>query len=388
MGFSETATVTATMPYRTRLPEKAPVTTHFSNLLFSGSPFLTGLELCFLGSLYGVSVMRENLNVCGSFSLYTLFVFFAAQSLIRRAYNSYLEACFFAFPSLRTQPDHEHKLIKSRLDLNGRQAAQLAELEVHDLGTFLSVNCLEVAVYFLLPGYYPSPDASAHGLLEKAARLVGNHLVMSFSMYWLHRSAHAVPFLWRIHSIHHYAKHPLSRNTYEDHWFDNFSNAIVGHLCAQVLVPLDFSTFLFSHVFRIAESLEKHSGLSSWLNLAHQFTVTLVPWAQMPHHHDWHHEGFKGSNFTFSSIGGVWDCLFQTRHEGRTKRISSQQSTHVDKAMAGRRAADLLGRGEKNFFDTAVGSLAPLFLVLAAAVYKLHTAGYTVGAAAASAVSC
>jgi hypothetical protein len=64
-------------------------------------------------------------------------------------------------------------------------------------------------------------------------------------------------------------QHPLSRNTYEDHWFDNFSNLLVGHICSQILVPLDYPTFLFSHIFRIAESLEKHSGISSPLNLAH-----------------------------------------------------------------------------------------------------------------------
>ena len=38
---------------------------------------------------------------------------------------------------------------------------------------------------------------------------------------------------------------------------------------------------------------------------------------QMPHHHDWHHEGFKACNFTFSSLGGVWDCAFGTRQTGR-----------------------------------------------------------------------
>ena len=30
--------------------------------------------------------------------------------------------------------------------------------------------------------------------------------------------------------------------------------------------------------------------------------------AQMPHHHDWHHEGHKGCNYTFTSLGGLWDC--------------------------------------------------------------------------------
>ena len=72
-------------------------------------------------------------------------------------------------------------------------------------------------------------------------------------MYWMHRALHVNPWLWRnIHSIHHWAKHPLSRSifcpcfpvnfnpfpphrtTYQDHWFDNFGNAIVGHFFAQV----------------------------------------------------------------------------------------------------------------------------------------------------------
>ena len=54
-------------------------------------------------------------------------------------------------------------------------------------------------------------------------------------MYWAHRALHVVPFLWDyIHSIHHYAHHPLSRTTYQDHWFDNLFNAMIGSCCAQV----------------------------------------------------------------------------------------------------------------------------------------------------------
>merc|ERR1719400_2561957 len=79
---------------------------------------------------------------------------------------------------------------------------------------------------------------------------------MSFGMYWMHRALHVNPWLWRnIHSIHHWAKHPLSRTTYQDHWFDNFGNAIVGHFFAQVLIPLDHDMFWFSRVLRICELL-------------------------------------------------------------------------------------------------------------------------------------
>mmetsp|Transcript_9325 Transcript_9325/g.23979 ORF Transcript_9325/g.23979 Transcript_9325/m.23979 type:complete len:186 (-) Transcript_9325:98-655(-) len=151
-------------------------------------------------------------------------------------------------------------------------------------------------------------------------------------MYWMHRTLHTVPFFWRhIHSFHHWAKHPLSRNTYEDHWLDNAANAIVGHGFAQVLIPLDRTTFFFSRFFRIMESLEKHSGISCRLNLAHSMQQ-MFPFAQMPHHHDWHHEGHKGCNYTFSALGGVWDYIFNTRRSGRHTANNSYASTAADRA--------------------------------------------------------
>ena len=30
----------------------------------------------------------------------------------------------------------------------------------------------------------------------------------------------------------------IFRTTYQDHWFDNFGNALIGHFCAQILIPL------------------------------------------------------------------------------------------------------------------------------------------------------
>jgi len=151
--------------------------------------------------------------------------------------------------------------------------------------------------------------------------------------YWAHRALHVVPFLWRrIHVIHHWARHPLSRNTYQDHWLDNFGdatdgeacrppdsprvdprlpgavgNAVVGEVAAQILLPIDGPLFVVSRLFRIMESLEKHAGVCGATNLAHS-AQRWLPYAQMPHHHDWHHEGHKSCNFTFAALGGVWDC--------------------------------------------------------------------------------
>ena len=318
--------------------EKLKMSDHFSSLLFGGSISNTLLEFTLLAAPFtAIAIVGEDatfLKVEGTMPLKELAYFFVICSFVRRFYNAYLEAVYFSFPNLRTQPPSDHRL-KQKKDLMGRDMEQLESIDWHDKGTMLSQFVLNFGLYFL-PGFYPaaSPEGIEQSFQERFLRLLANHYILSFGMYWAHRSLHVVPFLWKhIHSFHHWAKHPLSRNTYEDHWFDNFMNAIVGHAFAQILMPLDRPTFYFSRIFRIFESLEKHSGVSCGYNLAHTMQQWL-PFAQMPHHHDWHHEGFKGSNYTFSSLGGIWDCIFGTRKGGRFRANNQYAATREDKAQS------------------------------------------------------
>ena len=334
---------------------------HFSSLLFGGSWMNTTIEhvllvVPFLAMAY---YGQDALNVAGSMSFYELAMFFVVCSIVRRLYNAYLEAVYFTFPQYRTQPVKEHKLKGGKRDLCGREIEQLEFLEKHDAMTMISQAALNFALYYALPGFYPS-SSSMMTWGERFVRLILNHYILSFGMYWAHRSLHDVAFLWRhIHSVHHWAKHPLSRNTYEDHWFDNFANAIVGHVFAQILVPLDRPTFWFSRIFRIFESLEKHSGVSCAYNLAHT-SQQWLPFAQMPHHHDWHHEGFKGSNYTFTSIGGLWDCVFGTRKAGRCKSNNYYAATRQD-----------LPPNKSNTSTSKFQPLLPLILLSMVVVLKM-----------------
>lgn len=285
------------------------------------------------------------------------------HSLLVRCYNAYLEGCYFAFPQYRTQPVKEHAL-KKEGDLCGRDREQLELLVWHDRMTYITQTLFYYALYYAIPGFYP--EAKAWGAYEplpiRVLKLVGHHLVLSFSMYWLHRALHVHPALWKhIHSVHHWATHPLSRVTYQDHWLDNLGNEMVGALLAQILVPLDFQFFILTRCIRVMESLEKHSGISCWLNLAHT-AQAWFPYAQAPHHHDWHHKGFKSCNYTFAPIGGIWDYIFGTRKAGRGRKTLS--ATREDLAME---ETDTRTAAK---FDEPLAVLMPLLVVPALIAVK------------------
>mmetsp|Transcript_35932 Transcript_35932/g.76718 ORF Transcript_35932/g.76718 Transcript_35932/m.76718 type:complete len:370 (-) Transcript_35932:538-1647(-) len=345
---------------------------HFSSLLLSADPFLTCTELLLLVLTYAASMVlpAEMVNSPGSMSLGELVLFLFTTSLFRRLYNTCLEAVYFTMPSNRTQPPKEHALKGKRADLCGRDQSQLDTLVWHDRMTYLSQFALTISLYCFLPGFFPAAKEQVAPFPERALRLLGHHYLLSFGMFNLHRACHLVPFLWRhVHCIHHWATHPLSRNTYQDHWFDNFGNAIVGEVAAQILLPIDNSSFWFSRLFRIAESLEKHAGVMGYSNIAHSMQ-RCFPFAQMPHHHDWHHEGHKSCNFTFSSIGGIWDVLYGTRKAGRAMRFP-EHSTRRDQLKEE-------FNHKRGMFDQPLVLLAPVIGVIAAAALKLHANGYIV----------
>lgn len=344
---------------------------HFSNLLLSGDLPSTVMELALLVglTLAAVFLPADTVNVKGSMPLLEVAAFFWCTSIVTRVYNSYLEACYFAFPEHRTQPPSDHALL-SRKDLCGRDRVQLERLVLHDRLTMLSQFAFGVFLYYYMPGYYPAAEDVKDSLLVRVAKLALNHYIMSFGMYWGHRAYHVNPWLWKnLHSVHHWARHPLSRNTYQDHWLENLINHIAGHFAAQVLCPIDHGCFWVSHVFRILESLEKHSGISCYLNLAHQ-TQRWLPYAQMPHHHDWHHEGHKSCNYTFSALGGVWDCIFGTRKIGRCESAPDQMTPH-DRALAASKVCGF----KTPLLDDRNLCLVPSTLFMLTVMWKLSSGG-------------
>jgi cytochrome b involved in lipid metabolism len=262
-----------------------------------------------------------------------------ATSAFQRIYIAVLEYAYGQLPHYRTQPPIEHAL-RERVNLVGRALTQLNSLRFHDRAFLILEGLMTLVFYTLNPSlWFPGADGVHHGWLERLIRVVAHAHLVSWGMYWTHRASHVHPRKWAmVHAVHHEGSHPLSRITYQSHSWDNVLNIVYGLVAAQVLVPLDYWTYKF---FYMSECLEKHSGLSCWVNVVHNLTVKIFPFGHMPHHHDFHHEGSKLCNFTVLSNGGVWDVLFGTRSTGRAQALVDQrQITPHDRMMLAAAATD------------------------------------------------
>lgn len=252
-----------------------------------------------------------------------LIVFMCAMRLIQQAYEFYLESVYEKFPQHRIPATRQ--VPDENIDPCGRTDRQMQYLERHQAYTVACDWAMALGTWYVnatlfWPGWGSLSGDTSREWAFHLRRSVMHLYVLSFFMYWMHRMLHVVPWAWKhIHSVHHWAYRPLSRVTFHDHVLDNVANAVVGNYLAQVLVPLGFPALYAVRLMRLLESLEKHSGLVGAWNI----TYTLQSWApcvQQPHHHDWHHQGHKTCNYSFSALGGIWDVVFGTRYEPKKTR--------------------------------------------------------------------
>ncbi|MGR3810279.1 sterol desaturase family protein [Jiulongibacter sp. NS-SX5] len=140
-------------------------------------------------------------------------------------------------------------------------------------------------------------------------RLLLGVLLFDFSTYWLHRASHKVPFLWRLHRVHHSDSSMDSTTTFRFHPVELAVVYQAGNIAAAAVFGLDVTTLaLYYFIVYIFFFLE-HSNLNypNWLNK----TLGLI--FVMPDHHRVHHhqeQFYTDSNF--ADIFILWDRLFGT----------------------------------------------------------------------------
>ena len=137
------------------------------------------------------------------------------------------------------------------------------------------------------------------------AAILAACIVADFPDYWSHRALHGIPFLWRLHSVHHSShnmyslmtirKHPL------DYMFKRFCMFSVLYMCG-----FPFPVIAAWMIIRSYAAIMAHSNCDYW-----------NPWLNYifntNHLHSWHHSA-KASECNCNFGVGImfWDQVFGT----------------------------------------------------------------------------
>jgi sterol desaturase/sphingolipid hydroxylase (fatty acid hydroxylase superfamily) len=158
------------------------------------------------------------------------------------------------------------------------------------------------------------------------AQLLTLFLVRDFVQYWIHRLLHRVPFLWRIHQVHH----SVRQMGFAAHLRFHFGETIVYRAIEYVplaMIGFGLTDFFAVHAFALTVGHFNHSNVK----------LPLGPLRYVlnnPQMHIWHHAktlppGTTGVNFGLTL--SVWDYLFGTAHVPSDGRDIELGFEHVER---------------------------------------------------------
>jgi sterol desaturase/sphingolipid hydroxylase (fatty acid hydroxylase superfamily) len=138
-------------------------------------------------------------------------------------------------------------------------------------------------------------------------------LLTDLSLYWMHRLAHTVPWMWRLHAVHHTSPRLHWLSVWRSHPLDNIlrSMANTGPL-ALCGVPTE--------VIALAAAFAGMSVLITHCNA--DLRTGPFDWIfSTPRVHRWHHVRHDGAGYTnYAPALALWDWVFGTRRVPADRR--------------------------------------------------------------------
>jgi len=133
-------------------------------------------------------------------------------------------------------------------------------------------------------------------------------LVFEFVAYWFHRALHAIPWLWRIHAIHHSDTEVDFTTTFRNHPLELYINA---PLTVPIVLGMGFPVLVVTayQLIKTSISVIAHSNIQFTPKLDAMLRKFIIT----PDYHRLHHcseRKFTDSNF--SAAFPLYDYLFGT----------------------------------------------------------------------------
>ena len=141
-------------------------------------------------------------------------------------------------------------------------------------------------------------------------------VIGDFGAYWVHRTCHTVPLMWRVHAMHHSSEKMYVFAAARNHPMNAFLMHCM-HLLPLTLLGAPIEVIGLTSTFTGVNGLLQHANVDlrfGWFNYIFA-TADL---------HRWHHSAdFEESNTNFGNNLIIWDWLFGTRYlpEGRPEEV-------------------------------------------------------------------
>ena len=139
------------------------------------------------------------------------------------------------------------------------------------------------------------------------AQLAVSAVVVELPSYWAHRWMHEVPWLWRLHAVHHSAPRLYWLNTTRSHPLEMAFRGVIAMLPLAIL-GAGAELIALSGITNIVIGLFQHANVDIRLGpLNHVFSAAPV--------HRWHHSReLREANRNYGDNFIFWDTVFGTRY--------------------------------------------------------------------------
>jgi len=151
-------------------------------------------------------------------------------------------------------------------------------------------------------------------------------LVMDFLDYAYHYAAHQIPWLWRLHLVHHSDRDMDVSTTFREHPAETFVRTAVLALWVFLCgAPLEL--LVLRQTFETIANVGQHSrlGLPKRVAAFAQY-IFVTPDMHQAHHH----ARLPGTDCNYGDVLSFWDRLFGTRLHLSRDRIQFGVDTHLD----------------------------------------------------------
>jgi sterol desaturase/sphingolipid hydroxylase (fatty acid hydroxylase superfamily) len=137
-------------------------------------------------------------------------------------------------------------------------------------------------------------------------------IALDFFFYCYHRACHSVPFLWKIHSLHHCTKHPTPIQSILAGDIQEIIEIFLVPLAASLVIPLTAHEFWIAQCILMYVEATGHSGIRAyWSHVIFHEVLRPFDMDLCIEDHDLHHRLGK-SGMNYGKQTRIFDRIFGT----------------------------------------------------------------------------